>query len=434
MATSRKESTSEGDSPELPPGMMDQVYKQLNEHFDLVPKSTQTRPAPLPFTSFRGRRIDLTETEAAGTPTLHSFINRPPYGLPFTSTPSVLPYHTHFSSNPPKIPSFSGDEPINKGEVPYVIWRYEVQCIMNNPEVTATSLLYTVRSSLRGSARMMVIPLGQDSTLDQIMDKLDCMFSDASTKEDLMTEFFNSSQAPNETVTAYACRLETLLQAIISKGQLPGVARNDILRHKFWTGLSSDMLRLQTRHKYDTLADYNQLLREIRKVEKEILHTSTLSTLNSSSTGSVRQTTPSFSKKVSVKNNTVTADSDLQQVSVLEKKMQSHLDQFETRLTSWENTMDKKINSKFDQILQKLDSTNNPQQQQQQSFHQQQQPFSNNIGRGHRPGRYRGGTQASGYSQYDYNQQGSNLQQNSGPRSFGRGRGLSQYRPPNSLN
>lgn len=423
MATPGKESTPGG----LPPGMMDQVYKQLSENFDLVPKSAQAPPPPLPFTSFRGRRFDIPDNGADSTPPVQSFLNRPPSGFPFVSTPNVLPYPTQFSSNPPKIPSFSGDEPINKGEVPYVIWRYEVQCMMNNPEISATNLLYTVRSSLRGSARMMVIPLGQESTLVQIMDRLDCMFSDASTKEDLMTEFFNSSQAADESVTSYACRLETLLQAIINKGQLPGVARNDILRHKFWTGLSSDMLRLQTRHKYDTLADYNQLLREIRKVEKEMLRTSTSSNLNSSSTGNVLQTTP-FSKKVSVKNNTVTADSDVQQqFSLLEKKMQSRLDQFDTKLTSWENMMDQKINSKFDQILQKLDSTHN-QQQQHQSFSLPPQPFSTNRGRGHRPGRYSGGNQASGYSQQDYNPQGSHLQPNSGPRSFGRGRGISQYR------
>lgn len=94
---------------------------------------------------------------------------------------------------------------------------------------------------------------------------LDCMFSDASTKEDLITECFNSSHAADETVTSYACHLDTLLQAIINKGQLPSVARNDILRHKFWTGLSSDMLRLQTRHKPQTATNYLERSANVRR-------------------------------------------------------------------------------------------------------------------------------------------------------------------------
>ena len=178
-----------------------------------------------------------------------------------TSTPKPVAIHSYPVL--PKIPCFSGDEPVPKGEVPFVVWRYEVQCLLLNPDLSPSQILQVMRSSLRGTARIMVIPLGQSATTDDILTKLDIMFSDASTKEDLMTEFFNSHQFSSESVTAYACRLETLLQSIITKGQLPGVARNDILRHKLWTGLHSDVLKLQTRHCYDTLQDYNLLLREL---------------------------------------------------------------------------------------------------------------------------------------------------------------------------
>ncbi|XP_052786035.1 uncharacterized protein LOC128221468 [Mya arenaria] len=56
----------------------------------------------------------------------------------------------------------------------------------------------------------------------------------------------------------------------MDKGDIPYSARNDLLRHKVWTGLSSETLRLQTRHKYDTVRNYNELVRELGQVEEKI--------------------------------------------------------------------------------------------------------------------------------------------------------------------
>lgn len=47
-----------------------------------------------------------------------------------------------------------------------------------------------------------------------------------------------------------------------------------MLRSKFWTGLKSQQLRNSTRHLYDSVKDFQTLLREIRKVESEDSNTS----------------------------------------------------------------------------------------------------------------------------------------------------------------
>ena len=201
-----------------------------------------------------------------------------------------------------------------------------------------------IRGSLRGTARIMTVPLGQNATVKEILSKLDVMFSEASTKEGLLTQFFNSRQNPNESVTTYACRLETLLQSIIDKGQLPGLARNDILRHKFWTGLYSDMLKFQTRHKYDSLDDYNLLVREIRKVEKE-------TSINPTQMSSVPST------KHTIKHTPLSAESSFeQQLSALENKLDSKITNMESKLSSFKDTIEATIDSKFNLILQKLEN------------------------------------------------------------------------------
>ena len=42
-------------------------------------------------------------------------------------------------------------------------------------------------------------------------------------------------------------------------------SKNDLLSHTFWTSLHLDQLKSQPRHKYDTIREYDVLLREIRQ-------------------------------------------------------------------------------------------------------------------------------------------------------------------------
>ena len=42
-----------------------------------------------------------------------------------------------------------------------------------------------------------------------------------------------------------------------------------MLRSKFWTGLRDIQLKHSTRHLYDSIKDFQLLLKEVRKVEQE---------------------------------------------------------------------------------------------------------------------------------------------------------------------
>lgn len=110
------------------------------------------------------------------------------------------------------------------------------------------------------------------------------------------------------------------------------------------------MLKLQTRHKYDSLEDYNLLLREIRKVEKEISTNPTQTNIQTPSS-SIPATKPT------VKHTPLSAESSFeQQLSALENKFDSKISSIETKLTSFKVTVEAKIDSKFDLILQKLEN------------------------------------------------------------------------------
>ena len=277
----------------------------------------------------------------------------------------------------------------------YPEWQFEIRCLRNDPEVSSSQLVQAIRRSLRGTARKMLIPLGEKATVDDILTKLDALFADISTNGMIMQEFFNSFQRPNENVTTFGCRLESVLQTAIENGHLCREAKNDLLRHKFWSSLSCDRLKSQTRHKYDTITNYDELLREIRQVEKEITLNQTTKLESSGSSYSGKQ--GGNGKKVC--QQAITTDGD--RVDSLEKR-------FDKRFHDLENRMTSRIESKFNAILEKLDDK----QQKTESGGSYGQGGSYDRGGSYGQGSSSGGVQRGAYGG------------RRGPRgSFSRGRG-----------
>ncbi|XP_060604528.1 uncharacterized protein LOC132757299 [Ruditapes philippinarum] len=190
----------------------------------------------------------------------------------------------------PKLPYFSGDQPPLKGDESYAVCRFETKCLIseNLPEQV---ILQVIRRSSRGTARRTIISLGEHASSVVILDKLDILFGEVSTNESVMQSFYNAS---SENVTAYGCRLEALLQVAVESGHVTVAARNDMLRSKFWTGLRDEKLKILTRNKYDSISDYNTLLREVRSVEHELSASSNIS----ASVNAAQQSTPVDKKTI----------------------------------------------------------------------------------------------------------------------------------------
>lgn len=85
-----------------------------------------------------------------------------------------------------------------------------------------------------------------------------------------MQSFYNDSQKEGESIVMYASRLEDTLSKAITLGHIETVARDGMLRSKFWTGLFSQQLKQSSRHLFDSIKNFESLLREIRKIQEEI--------------------------------------------------------------------------------------------------------------------------------------------------------------------
>ena len=189
----------------------------------------------------------------------------------------------NFSSTS-KLQTFSGSEEPQKGEVTYEVWSFEVKCMRNSKVVPEAILLQIMRNSLKGNARSLLVSLGEEATVSQVLDKLDGFYGLVSSSETLMQEFYNDSQRENESIVQYGSRLESLVTKAVKLAHIDNAAKDAMLRSKFWTGLRSKSLRNATRYLFDNITDFQSLFKEIRKVEQEEMFSSNKATVRKPTT------------------------------------------------------------------------------------------------------------------------------------------------------
>ena len=249
-----------------------------------IPDFTGTRPPEDKPSRGRGRRLweAIHGSQAKGPPEVNPGVYvRQSTPKEWIGPPRVQPHPAPSgyqsdasmkqmtSKELPKLPIFSGDDS-SKCEEEYRVWSFEAKCLISDGVLDDHLILQAIRASLRGTARQVLIPLGERASSRDILAKLDTLFGNVSSAETVLQKFYTASQQDKESVTVYGCRLESLLQMAIQSGHVKSASRNDMLRSRFWTGLRDEKLKSQTRHMFDSINEFDTLLRRIRAVEQEI--------------------------------------------------------------------------------------------------------------------------------------------------------------------
>ena len=128
-------------------------------------------------------------------------------------------------------------------------------------------VITNVRRSLRGRAADVVLAMGSDVTVRQILDKFDVRFGDIFPTDVTLEQFFTARQLPNESMAAWGCRLEDLLSRV--RDPSSASAARSMLRSRYWSGIYSDRFRNALRHHFDDGADFESLLKYARIAEQE---------------------------------------------------------------------------------------------------------------------------------------------------------------------
>ena len=90
-----------------------------------------------------------------------------------------------------------------KGKTTYEVWSFEVKCLQKAKYIPDHVILQSIHNSLKGSVRAMLVPLGENATIEDILSKLDGFYGNVAAGETLNQSFYNDSQKENESIVTY---------------------------------------------------------------------------------------------------------------------------------------------------------------------------------------------------------------------------------------
>lgn len=121
--------------------------------------------------------------------------------------------------------------------------------------------------SLKCAALEVLLNMGESTSAEVLLGKLEIIFGNVFTTEQLLERFFEATQKKDEQIATWACRLEELASRANEKA--PGVAGAAMKRSKFWTGIRNGAVKTATRHKFDDGLSFEDLVVACRIAEAE---------------------------------------------------------------------------------------------------------------------------------------------------------------------
>ena len=116
----------------------------------------------------------------------------------------------------------------------------------------------------------MAMRLGPQASLEALLKKLEGIYGTIELGEDILAQFYASSQQDNESVVAWGFRLENILDKAIEQKLVSHSTAMEMLRSKFWTGLRQPLKDANRSHFEDGL-DCDELRKQVRRVEQELI-------------------------------------------------------------------------------------------------------------------------------------------------------------------
>lgn len=244
--TVKQNSTSEPDPKAEELKRKEDYLKQLEK--DLLKKEDEIRA-----------KLNLNKLEETTTHTDAS---------PITREGTAKPQTTHLLK--PYIGTFSGTDPVPKNESSYEEWKLEIDCLRKSNMYDEYIVSQSLRNSLKGQARKVLVTMGPSAKLEQIMEKFESVFGNVASGESVLQEFYTATQRPDESIALWGIRIEEIVQKAIEKGHVTPLQKNNMLKTKFWRSLYNTELKNATRVHFESIDSFEMLRRKVRAEEYEM--------------------------------------------------------------------------------------------------------------------------------------------------------------------
>lgn len=167
----------------------------------------------------------------------------------------------------PRISQFFGEE--HKGEVNWPTFKFEVESLLVAGNYTEEQILLGIRRAVKGNASDILRRLGTGVGIHDVMGKLESTFGYIESEECILRQFYACQQDANESVVAYASRLEEICSRAVALKGMPK-EHDTILKRVFYQGLRPSIKPLAF-IKCDTILDYDRFKIEVRKIEADLV-------------------------------------------------------------------------------------------------------------------------------------------------------------------
>lgn len=143
----------------------------MEEYHDLTQSKTDKDSKGIPRT--------LTSTPKS----LFPLLSRSPILPPPISSPNPV------TLSSPRIQIFSGEE---KNDSSLEVWKFEVKCIFREKNYCTPILLQSIRNSLKGKARSLLLSMSDEATPEMIIHKLEGVFGNVYDSEAVICDVRNN--------------------------------------------------------------------------------------------------------------------------------------------------------------------------------------------------------------------------------------------------
>ena len=162
----------------------------------------------------------------------------------------------------PVIPAFHGTD--------VDIWKMDIESLMKGAIFPDEVLAQSVRNSLKGQTRRILLTLKTPASTKEIVDKVEEIYGKTEKDDKILEEFYSASQLEKESVSEWGIRIESMWQEAVKKGEVEDVKRDQKLKTRFWKGLRNEKIKEATRISYESKDTFEKLRSKSRIEEEEV--------------------------------------------------------------------------------------------------------------------------------------------------------------------
>ena len=262
-------------------------------------------------------------SEGSGASTVSVSASTAGAGGSHTSTVATSPVqNTYYTvdTTPRKIKPFSGASKVGGGEVDYAHWRRAANRIIKDGEISEGRKRNMLLQSLSGIAED-AIDMYRDRSCDKILEIFDQIFGSTSDGHDLLADFYEILQLPNQTTSEYLTQLYTRLCEVVKQEGILMQEVPETLTRQFLRGTTDEEMLTKLRLEEDRPLDFPAFItkvrrEEARRTERRIRLRKVVRSNVSTASHSPTQSTTVTSPRV-----TTSPDNDNDEVAQLKKRI-----------------------------------------------------------------------------------------------------------------